>query len=355
MPVLLYVVPLEAYVPLKTSYLLLNVLLAFYWFKYVRINGELIIFSIFWLILGLITYFVKGYHWANAVIPITSYFAYYYISKIKYNFKVFDYVMIGLYIFFFFSYYALLPSLFLRRISDLDANTFGDASSNAIAISLNILLYIYIILSYYQGVRNDKKIIIFAIINFVLIIIQQSRIGVIVAMVNIVIYPLIIEKKVTKKMKTIIFLGLIFFVIAYRFAGDYMEVAGDFGLGGYSDDTRGKMQAAFIANMNSSELFWGYPINHVYYGVQTRTFNVFFRIWNFYTIIGFILIVFTFIFRFVNYKKYYFPLLLFLPFLLYSMVEEFFFPDLWDFSILLLLFVKKNNHRKTNSQMSDNF
>lgn len=339
-PVLLYLVPLEVYVPLKTFYLFVNILLAFSWFKYVRIKGNfgLIGFSIFWLILGLITYVVKGSHWVNAVIPITSYFAYCYISKIEYKFKVFDYMMIGLYIYFFFSYFALLPSLFNR--SGYDEDPLGSASSNVIAISLNILLFIYIILSYFKNVRNQKKIMMFAIINIVLIVIQQSRIGVVVALVNIIIYPLIVEKKLPKKMIALIVLGLIF-VMTYGFVENYMEVAGDIGLGGYTNDTRGIMQAAFIKNMNSSELFWGYPLNYVYYGIQVRTYNVFLRIWNFYTVIGFILIIFILILRFVRYKKYYFPLVLFLPFLLYSMVEETFFPDLWDFSIYLLLFAKK--------------
>lgn len=339
MPVLLYVVPKSAVVPLVVICLVMNIFLMILWYKYLKFKGNLdsLFFTIAFFVLGLITVYVKGYHFTIAIIPIISFFAFCYISRIKYEFKVFSITLIGLYVFFFITYFVHLPALSIRVLPD---QPFEMSSSNTIAISLNILLFIYIILLYYRNVRNDRQLIIYAIINFVLIALQLSRIGVVVAVLNIVLILIITRKTSYTKMISVFLLGIII-VIGYSYIKTFMEYSGQIGVVPYLQGARGLIMFDFFENMTKYEFFWGYPIGTVHYYLTTRDYNVFLRIWNYYTVIGFTLIIFFILFRFINFKKYYLPSILLIPFLFYGMIEELYFPSFWDFSIYLLLFAKK--------------
>ncbi|MDA3779270.1 MAG: hypothetical protein PF487_03410 [Bacteroidales bacterium] len=286
----------------------------------------------------------------NGLIPMTTFFAYCYISKIKYQFRVLNIIFIGFYIFFIYAYFSRLSGLLIRT-NNLD-DIFEMSSSNSIAISLNILLYIYIILSYYKkDIYENRFIFIFAIINFVLIVIQQSRIGVVVALVNIIIILLI---KKWLSYKRIFYLSLFFitFSLGYSYLDTYTHITGEIGLEAYKEDSRGVIQRSFFENITKDNFFYGYPIDQVYYKNQTRVFNVFLRMWNLYTILGFIIIAILLLRRIFNYKKYYFPLIFIVPFILYGMVEEPFFPYYWDFAIYLLLFTRKNQFDASYSMLN---
>ena len=87
--------------------------------------------------------------------------------------------------------------MFFRPGFDEDEVVFDLSSSNAIPMALNITLYVYFILNKFYGVEKKKEIVFFSIINLALAVIQQSRIGILLSIVILVLSFYEYSKKFT--------------------------------------------------------------------------------------------------------------------------------------------------------------
>ena len=107
----------------------------------------------------------------------------YYISTHHINLTVFDILFPVLYIFFYFSYFVF--DIFTRQ--DLNGDLFGHSSSNTIAISLNVIWIIYYIVARADGSSTKSRmLLLFSILNLLLIVVQGSRAGIVVAAINLI-------------------------------------------------------------------------------------------------------------------------------------------------------------------------
>jgi hypothetical protein len=284
----------------------------------------------------------------NLLAPIVAFLGYCYVFKKKFNLIIFDFFLIAMYIFFYFVYFNVIPDLFYRPDFDEDAIVFDNSSSNAIPVALNITLYSYIIMNRLYSMSNNKKILLFSIINFVLIIIQQSRIGIIVSVILFFIALFNYDKKKMNKV-LITFSILILSVVIFKFNQILMfiDTIGNInGLEALNEDVRGEAQKSFFQNLNFSRLFFGYTYNYAYsiglYVDIKYTYNVFLDMWNKYGLFQLIIFIGVLLFRIFKHSKFYFPLYFFIPFLAYSMVESFFLPNFWDCIIYILLFTPRD-------------
>lgn len=290
----------------------------------------------------------------NIAAPIITYLAYYYLQKNRIKSGVMDLLMIGLYIYYFIVYYSTLPNLLVHpELEDF----FGKASSNAIPITLNITLYAYMILNKFLDENNNKKIVSFAAINLVLIVIQQSRAGIFIALVILLLACYDYSRKLAFGIMCLVGLIILYFIIFHlQDILEYMEIIGDVDPNSLKEDIRGDAQTKFFQSMDVRAALFGYGKDGDFAGLK-YTYNVFLDIWNRYGILTLIIIVCTFIYRFVFYKNYKFPLYFFIPFFIYSLVESQFFPNFWDVIVYLMLFTPKDlsykNFHLTKNRISE--
>lgn len=274
----------------------------------------------------------------NIAGPIITYLAYHYLQKNKMKSNVMDFLMIGLYIYYFIVYYMTLPDLLIHPEYE---DFFIKASSNAIPITLNITLYIYMILNRFFDQTNNKRIVLFATINLVLIVIQQSRAGIIIALVILLLASYDYSKKIAFGILMVVGLTMAYLVIFHlQDVLEYMDIIGDIDPNSLKNDSRGDAQSQFFMSMDIKSAFFGYS-KDADFGSLKYTYNVFLDIWNRYGIIPLIIVVSTFIYRIIFYKSYKFPLYFFAPFLIYSLVESQFFPNFWDVVVYAMLFTPK--------------
>ncbi len=300
--------------------------------------------------LGAIIKFIVYGHltYTSIVLPIVAFFGYYYIDDRQLKLGVFDFLIIGLYIFFILTYFRMLPSLFMR-VGFQDGAWYGSSSSNAIPIILINVLYIYEVLAYLYEEDRRTVLLIFSIINFVLIIIQQSRAGILLSLLFVIwnVYQLGKNRKslVIKLLPWgIAIAGVVWISHNTSLINEYIDVVGDISVSSYENDGRSRSAQAFFDNMTMSEFVVGYPLGSEF-GETSYTYNTFLDHWNKYTIFGFVLTMCILIVRIIGYKKYYFPLYFLIPFFLYGWVEHRYLPNYWDFFIYLMLF-KKCGSRK---------
>ena len=157
-----------------------------------RFNYRLIIFTTSFFFLGLITQVFKmNFSFLNLTLPFVAFIGFEYLLRHQINTVVFRICLIFMYIYFYFVYFSIIPDLFFRPGFDEDEVVFDLSSSNAIPMALNITLYVYFILNKFYGVEKKKEIVFFSIINLALAVIQQSRIGILVSIVMIIIIFLI--------------------------------------------------------------------------------------------------------------------------------------------------------------------
>lgn len=290
----------------------------------------------------------KKISYFNIVAPIFTYAGYRYILNRSLNIKWFFYFFIISYVFYFIVYYSQLPDLFFRPGFDEDAAVFDNSSSNAIPISLNITLFFFIILNYLYQERFQKQILIIAIVNFSLIVIQQSRGGLLVSFILIFISLFDYNKKMF--LFSSIFISIVIFLfLSFNIYGilDYLDNLGDFnGIDALNQDVRGIAQAEFFNELTFFNLVFGYPPNTTYVvwaGDEINyTYNVFLDVWNKYSILGFIMLLIIIVNRIIFNRNFFLPLYYLIPFLVYCMIESLFFPNFWDAIIFILFFTKKN-------------
>jgi hypothetical protein len=270
---------------------------------------------------------------------------YLYYSHNKMNPSVFILFIPALYLYFYALYFRYDDAY--REF--VDSDLFGKSSSNAIPIILNcVWLYYFII----NEVNYSKKwhywvLMLFAIINLYLIIVQGSRAGIAVAAIDI----LLVLSKLTRFSNLfflILLLGLVFAFGRYGYLlSDIMDVNRMQGWRSLEENTRGTAQAAFFDNMTFESFLLGYSPNSAF-GNETRTFNAFLDFWSKYGLFPTIILLFFFIKRFLKRKHYRLSLICFTPLLFYSLVESIWGGAFWDILIYILLFDTKNRNDQIN-------
>jgi len=351
-PALLYILPESYNVPIKVFYLGSNIVI----FLNLLFSNKFIIeprplfFSISLFLLSLLVVYYKGLHWTIPFYYLTGYISYVqfkYIGNIQ---SKLQYLIYGSYLYFIVVYFSKLPG-FINR-PGFDENVFYVSSSNTIAIILNIYLLTYIVSGIYHNKLQHKKVILFGIINIILIFIQQSRIGLLVAIIILFIPWFSSFKKISilKYLFTTFILAIIYFIIQFYLTD---ISSSDFSFDGYLLDSRGIIQLLFFSNLSGDIIFWGYPLDYIYFAEFERVYNMFLLNYNYTTIIGFIIIIYFFFVRILNSKKYFFPLIIISTLILYGLVEEIFLPMGWDFLLLLLLFLKVNNTSTYNNKIKN--
>jgi hypothetical protein len=290
-------------------------------------------------------FFKSSFSFLNLVLPVVAMLGFICLNKREVDLRVFRFTLFALYSYFYFVYFSVIPDLFFRPGFDEDEVVFDISSSNAIPMSLNMILYSFLILSKFYGKNASKEIYFFSIINVLLSVIQQSRVGMLVALLIMLISSFRLNKKLF-----VIKLFLIF-TLSFLFSNfiDFIELV----IGNISspeaigDDIRGEALYSFFHNMDPLRFIFGYPSNFIFatspYTELKYTYNVFIDLWSRYGFLQFLVISVIFILRICRMNKYFFPLYYFLPFLIYSLVESFFFPNYWDCIIYLLLFTPKKN------------
>lgn len=280
----------------------------------------------------------------GVLMPIVAFYGYYYLESKRIRLIVFDALLIGLYIYFVYTFYLNLPSLFFRAQLAEEMDYFGTSSSNAIPIILINVLYIYQVVAYLQKEDRNRRFLVFSSINLILVLIQGSRAGILVAMA-VFCYNLFVVGKQSKNVivrtfPVVVISTIVVFIIknaatVYEYADQINALESDV----YAK-SRGYYVQLFFERMNFESFLFGYPPG-LAWGDETYTFNVFLEQWNTYTLFGLCVTLCVLFRRFLFYKRYYFPCFFLVPFLLYSFSEPRYLPNFWDFFIYLMLFKRK--------------
>lgn len=321
--------------------LLLNVKLIF---RSLKINKSVNLFLFVFFMLSLLTFIIKND--TNTFIlfsPFFTFVAIAIVTQLKLNINILIIGILAFYIYYYNIYFSTLPSFFDRKeIYGFDEElNFSGASSNIIPIVLNNLIYIFLILNSYYKLNKNKIILIFSTINIPLIFIQNSRAGLIVAVLLFLINLFEFYPKVFKKYSKIIYILIAYISVLTLQLGIEKFDSNTYELTEIANQGRAIAQVMFFSEMTINEFFWGYPEDHSFF-LFDYTYNVFLDVWNKIGFIGFLLLVIIFFRRLINNKKYHFPLIYFTPFLVYSLVESIYFPKYWDFAIILLLIIPVN-------------
>ena len=264
-----------------------------------------------------------------------------YISKYRINTFVFIPFFIIMYLFFYYKYFIYSESTRLLIDSDL----FGKSSSNTIAMSLNISLFVYLMVSHKQTESHNWLFIGIALINLYLINIQGSRAGVLVAFLFFV-YTIInaLGSGLNTKLRYVIPL-IVVFIFLYQYQsflwGYAIERRMD-GMSAFEENVRYFAQVSFFQNMNFTHFFFGYPKDYNFVVDITRTFNSFLDLWSRSGVVPLFYLLYCLIVRLVKYKFFSVPVLLLIPFLAYAPFESLWGCTLWDICIFLSLFYSYN-------------
>lgn len=334
------------YILLPICYLLITV--RFFVFFKENFFIKPLLFSVSFLILGILNLILHASTaFFNLIAPIVAFLGYCFVFKKKINLRIFDFFLIGMYVFFYLVYFSVIPDLFFRPGFDEDAIVFDNSSSNLIPMALNITLYAYMIMNRFYLESNNKKILVFSVINLGLTIIQQSRVGLVISLVLCLLSLFNYDKKkMVRVLMAFLIIILSIIVFYYKEISEYVEIIGNLnGLEALDEDIRGEAQRSFFQNMELFNFLFGYKENYVYAigsdGDILYTYNVFLDMWNKYGFFQLILFIFVILFRIFRQSKFHFPLYFFMPFFLYSMVESIFFPNFWDCIIYILIFTPK--------------
>lgn len=307
-------------------------------------NFSLIIILWYILCVGLKFYAYNKLNIYSALMPISAFWGYYFISAQKLNLKYFHLFIIFLYIYYIATYFVYLPSLFFREEFD-DGSWYEVSSSNSIPIALINSLYIYMIISYFQNEKQSKYYLFFSLVNLILVLIQGSRIGVFLSLLFLLysIYMFFKERVRSKNLSKLMFSIsvvsiLIVLITFYSIVDAYLNHIDFF------SETNVRLDAVnnFISNLNDFRFFFGYPPGYVFTEDVIYTYNVWLDHWNNCTIFGLFALLILFFRRIIFFKEYFFPLYMFIPFFIYSWIEPRYLPGYWDFFIYLMLFYKRD-------------
>lgn len=258
----------------------------------------------------------------------------YYISTRRINLIVFDVLIPVLYIFFYFSFFVLDSS----TRQEINEYLFGHSSSNSIAISLNVVWIIYYVIARSYGPSTKRRmLLLFSILNLLLIIAQGSRIGIVVAGINLVMIVSDVFKH--KHLYFIVLLaGSVY--LFYRYGNlleSIIDIQGMQGFESFYADVRSRAQAEFFMKMTPTAAIFGYPESMVFAGVN-RSFNAFLDFWRHYGLLPLAVLLFFMAKRIRRRKQYAVPLMAFTSLFVYSFFESLWGATLWDILIYLFLF-----------------
>lgn len=230
--------------------------------------------------------------------------------------------------------------------SYFDLNVYGHSSSNTVAIVLNFVVSTYYILNKYYNAKRTKRILVFALINLVLIIIQQSRAGLLVASL-LILFLLIdlssdLKNNINFKIGLILLFFISYFVIVYIDTITLYLTENNIiqTRAGYENEARTMAQNSFFSQMTLRNFFLGYETDTTF-ALQNRTFNAFLDLWAKYGILPLLSFLFFFCRRIIYRKEYTIPISCFIPILTYCFFESILFGTFWDFFIFVLLFLSK--------------
>ena len=280
--------------------------------------------------------------------PISALIGYifYETYKFKFDSRAFIGFFIFLYIYFFFEYYLNLPDLFARVKFDEDAYIFDNSSSNAIPLSLNLLTCFFLLFNLNSPKFTLNKTILFiAVINIILILIQQSRLGIIVSILILIILMSTSGFKDSKIIKLTILVLVILSI--YYLTNTFIEIWNSSGFEKLLDKTqnvRYLINLEFYNNLEFSELIFGKKKTSFYVvgGIdQYSTFNLFSEIIRMYGIFPLITLLFFFFKRFKN-RNYYKNNAICLVILIYALNESIFIANLSDVILYVALFTKND-------------
>lgn len=274
-----------------------------------------------------------------ALYPIFAIGGFAFVVEKKLNGKIFNVLIPFLYIFFYLMYFQFRElNVELQEEGDL----FGHSSSNTIAISLNFVLWIYYFLDTIQNHKNIKWVLLFAVINFFLIVIQSSRAGLAVSalLVMLVVYDF-------SKKSLSVFVKLLIIVFIILLAGksvqyyddiqDYSEASG-ISTFEADEDVRLSQQKAFLLKMDAMSFILGYSNNDKVFKEGGRSFNAFLDFWNRYGLLPFLFLLYLTGKRIIERKKYTVNIYVYSPIMLYAFAETIWAATLWDFFLYLFLF-----------------
>lgn len=299
------------------------------------------LFAISFVLFGIINMVIHRHdNYFNVICPFFAYIGYHFFLKNNINTRIFDIGLIGLYIFYIIVYYSVIPDLWFRPAFDEDGVVFDISSSNAIPISLNVFLYAFMLIDICASNSRKTSILIYSVFNLILCVIQQSRAGILVALIIFSLAAFRISIR-------FILIGaiLLTFVVLQNLEliTGFIELIGDLkGIESFEKDPRGDAQSYFLKNLDSNSFMWGYGKKRFGESDFVYTYNIFLDVWNRYGFIQFLILIFIFVLRFIKYKYYTIPLIFFLPFFVYSFVESIFLPNYWDGIVYILLFHRKS-------------
>lgn len=292
--------------------------------------------------------FLNGTSPGEVVVKIfyifAAYFGFILLNEKRIELKWFDLLLLILYVFFYNAYFS---KDIVTRLS-LNGDLFGHSSSNTIAISLNIVLWFYYVLNQAYGGANSKKLLLFSIVNLVLIVIQGSRAGIIVALLLLLLIAVAnfnVQQKRTKYLVYVIVFAGAFYLIsrALPMLEGLVDITNMQGVSSYEEDVRSLAQASFFNKLDFSSALIGYDYKYEFVGDITRTFNAFLDFWKTFGLLPMIFLMVGIVKRIVRRDKYKVSLLCLTPIIAYSFVESLWGGTFWDVIIFICLFWPKNS------------
>lgn len=307
-------------------------------------NFKLPLFYTIVLVLGAFVSVLNGYTigfcMLRGLFAIVSLSSLIFITKHRVNPRLFELLLIGAYIYYYYSYFGLLQNI--DNKNEFDGDVFVTSSANAISICLNCILFLYFILNKYYKEKNQKRIFFFSLVNIILIVIQGSGAGIIVGLLIslMVLYEIFYNSPSMNKVLLSIAVMLTISVGIFSYLNDITEYFLQIGLvsDAYEKNIRSFAQYSFLHNMDTKSFFIGYPKGEIFAGVD-RTFNSYLDLWNRYGFFSFCFFVLLLIRRIVKRNSYAIPFIYFTPILVYAFVETLFAGQLWDMFFMYMLFL----------------
>lgn len=312
---------------------------------------QALLFAISFMLFGMLNMIVNSYFRSyNIVAPLAAYIGFVYVNKKSLSPIPFQLLMVFNYVYFYIIYYSLNPVNLLLPEHEFNVEAFTNTSSNLIPVILIINLYIFDILNVAKFKSSQNKfILIFAIINVALILLQRSRAGIVVSIIFLFI-------KLFKSYRRISYLFILLVLsLAYQYfplISAYSEAAGSLDADSYSVDVRKENVDIFFDKMVTlKDIIFGYGVKFEFM-TSAVTQNLAITIWNYYGILALILVGILILTRFIN--KKYIPISYYSVFILYSFFEGFFLSNYWDFAIYTLFFFNMNSVKESKFILSKN-
>ena len=301
--------------------------------------------AVYFTILLLISAFLSSvakneYTVMNYLSPIIGLTGFSFLANKQIKLNYLWYLIVGCIILFWTTYFANLDSYVFR--SGYDENVYERSSSNTVPIVLFYLSYLYLWLKYnYNKTIDTKDVFIFGIMS-ALIIIQQSRIGVVVFLY--MFFILMYYK--TKRYAWILIISSIILAVYLYFNGYislYIETVGNISIGSVEEDIRGRIRNNFYDNITQDVQNFVFGLsrntNLDYAKDQYRVYNMFLDCWKGYGFIAFVVLSAVVFMRVIRSNRI--RLILLVPFLLYTYVETLFLGGFADLMLYYVLFSEK--------------